>query len=119
MNIPPQASYLYAGKWTLESDAILCESLVKLKKETGWLIKQFPSYFLATAGKQIEEKLGVQFDEFELIDRVDSLHTRYLTFKEVCRQKGVQWVPEIRSVIAPDCLWKKMCKVFTSFFLLL
>ncbi|XP_041993312.1 uncharacterized protein LOC121743961 isoform X3 [Salvia splendens] len=60
--------------------------------------------------KQIEDKLVVQFDEFELVDRVDSLHTRYLTFKELCKQKGVQWVPETRAVIAPDCLWEKICK---------
>ncbi|KAG6394045.1 hypothetical protein SASPL_144622 [Salvia splendens] len=77
MNIPPQSQYLYAGKWTPESDAILCDSLI---------------------------------DEFEVVDRVDSLHTRYLTLKELCKQKGVQWLPETRSVIAPDCLWEKICK---------
>ncbi|KAL1560316.1 hypothetical protein AAHA92_10538 [Salvia divinorum] len=56
MNFSPQAMYLYKGKWTLEVDTILVDTLLRLKQETGWILKEFPSYFLLTAAKEIEEK---------------------------------------------------------------
>ncbi|KAL1536837.1 hypothetical protein AAHA92_29420 [Salvia divinorum] len=110
MNLPPQATFLYEGLWTQEIDTTLVDTLVRLKRETGWLLKEFPSYFLLTAGQEIRDIFGVLFNEEELSGRVETLHARYKTFKEVLAQPGAHWDFPTKSVIAPDIMWEKICK---------
>ncbi|KAG6396875.1 hypothetical protein SASPL_143033 [Salvia splendens] len=109
MNIPPQASFLYNGAWSPETDTILVDTLLRLKREMGWVLKEFPIYFLITAGREIEKRFGVRFLEEELSARVQALHTRYLTFKEVVRQPGARWDFPTKSVTAPENVWQKLC----------
>ncbi|KAL1568815.1 hypothetical protein AAHA92_00376 [Salvia divinorum] len=88
MNFPPQYMFFYKGKWTPEMDTILVDTLLRLKGEAGWILEEFPSYFLLTAGKEIEEKEHVLLYEIELSN----------------------WDFRTKSVIAPEAVWGKMCK---------
>ncbi|KAL1563323.1 hypothetical protein AAHA92_05805 [Salvia divinorum] len=110
MNFPPQYMFFYKGKWTPEMDTILVDTLLRLKGETSWILEEFPSYFLLTAAKEIEEKEHVLLYEIELSNRVEALHTRYLAFKDLLAQKGAYWDFRTKSVIAPEAAWEKMCK---------
>ncbi|KAL1563230.1 hypothetical protein AAHA92_05720 [Salvia divinorum] len=83
MNLPPLATFLYEGLWTLEIDTTFVDTLVRLKHETGCLLKEFPSYFLLTVGQEIRDIFSVRFNEEELSACVKTLHARYKTFKEV------------------------------------
>ncbi|KAL1544125.1 hypothetical protein AAHA92_21020 [Salvia divinorum] len=110
MNIPHQAWFLYKGKWFSKIDTILVDTIIRLKGETGWILKEFPSYFLSTSAKEINSKSVVQFTEVELATRIEAMHVRYWTFKEVLGQEGAYWDFSSKCVIADDCVWKKICK---------
>ncbi|KAL1563824.1 hypothetical protein AAHA92_06247 [Salvia divinorum] len=110
MNIPPQEMFLYKGKWTLKIETILVDTIIRLKEETGWVLKEFPSYFMLTAGKEIESMTAVLFTVEEVAVRVEMLLLRYPTFKKLVTQDGVHWDLPTKCVIAAECVWKKICK---------
>ncbi|KAL1564377.1 hypothetical protein AAHA92_06728 [Salvia divinorum] len=71
---------------------------------------EFPSYFLLTAAKEIEEKEEVLFYEIELSNRVEALRNRYTTFKELMAQDGAYWDFPSKKVVAPEAAWERVCK---------
>ncbi|KAL1558481.1 hypothetical protein AAHA92_08940 [Salvia divinorum] len=104
MNFPLRYMFFYKGKWTPEMDTILVDTLLRLKGETGWILEEFPSYFLLIAGKEIEEKEHMLLYDIELSNRVEALHTRYRTFKDLWRVRGAYWDFRTKSVIAPEAV---------------
>ncbi|KAG6427852.1 hypothetical protein SASPL_112099 [Salvia splendens] len=108
MNIPRQAQFLYKGLWTPEGDDVLVNTLIRLKNETMWTLDEFPSYFLLTAMREIERKLGMTYTEWDLKARVKIMLLRYRTFKEVNAHRGTHWNRPEKIVTADDDVWKEI-----------
>ncbi|KAL1543544.1 hypothetical protein AAHA92_20506 [Salvia divinorum] len=110
MNVPKQTSILYHGVWTSETDTILSDTIIGLKKETRWTESYFPSWFLMTAEQELKTKAGVVVSEDEVSTRIDVFHKRYQIFKDVVGLCGAQWDRPTNTVVAGDDVWDKIMK---------
>ncbi|KAG6433353.1 hypothetical protein SASPL_104963 [Salvia splendens] len=73
-----------------------------------WTLDEFPNYFLVTAMKEIEGKVGLSYTEWDRKTRVKILLLRYRTFKEVTAEHGTHWNRPEKSVTADDDVWMKI-----------
>ncbi|KAL1545283.1 hypothetical protein AAHA92_22026 [Salvia divinorum] len=105
MDIHPQEAYFYSRKWDHEMDTVLVDMIMRMKGETGWVLKEFPCYFHMIAAYQILEKTAVLLTEEEVSDRLAVMHCRYRTFKDMLTQVGTVWDLPSKSVIAADSVW--------------
>ncbi|KAL1546014.1 hypothetical protein AAHA92_22673 [Salvia divinorum] len=108
MDIPLQEAYFYSGKWNHEMDTILVDTIMRMKGEMQWVLKVFPCYFHMIAADQIQEKTAVVLTEDDISDRLEVLHCRFRTFKNMVRETGVVWDLPSERVIAADYVWEKI-----------
>ena len=111
MDIPPQNDFLYQGKWSPMIDDILVDTILKLQGELKCTVDAFPSWFMMSATLNIKTETGVVCSENELMERVDVLRKRYLTFRSIGRRHDTHCEPSTKSVVADDRVLELILKV--------